>query len=49
MHTMVNKNVLQKEGKFTNWTHLHVHEYDLCIEKSQMRQMTKKYMYMYMF
>lgn len=24
MHTMVNKNVLQKEGKFTNWTHLHV-------------------------
>lgn len=25
MHTMVNKNVLQKEGKFTNWTHLHVH------------------------
>lgn len=44
MHTMVNKNVLQKEGKFTNWTHLHV--YDLCIKKSQMRQMTKKYMYM---
>lgn len=42
---MVNKNVLQKEGKFTNWTHLHV--YDLCIEKSQMRQMTKKYMYMF--
>lgn len=45
MHTMVNKNVLQKEGKFTNWTHLHV--YDLCIEKSQMRQMTMKYMYMF--
>lgn len=43
MHTMVNKNVLQKEGKFTNWTHLHV--YDLCIEKSQMRQMTEKYMF----
>lgn len=43
MHTMVNKNVLQKEGKFTKWTHLHV--YDLCIEKSQMRQMTKKYMF----